>query len=171
MNNDLYSQRSKSKLTHSNRSIDPPSIPSSPENTVFCLRSSDSSSSQHRSSRRRPNPLPRRPSTQTTPTDYVHKLANLFTKSFSTTSPSPSDEQQISTQTYDSIASSSSSVQTLVPARPHTNYVQSSMSTDDLHLPSRDREPVRNEQSNTSLYSMRLFLSYSSSRNVSTIFP
>ncbi|CAF0775740.1 unnamed protein product [Rotaria sp. Silwood1] len=121
-----YSNRSKSKLSHSNTSYDPPS---SPENTVFCLRSSDSSSSHHRNSRRRPNPLPRRTSTQTTPTDYVNKLANLFTKGFSTpstsTSVSTSNEHHIGTQTYDTISSQ-------LPSHLNTNYIQSSMTTDNI---------------------------------------
>jgi hypothetical protein len=111
ISNSTHSHRSKLKPSHSNRSTDPPSVPSSPENTVFCLRASDSSSSSHHP-RRRPNPLPRRSSTQTTPSDYVNKLANLFTKSFSTASPSspkPAHEHHISTQTYDTISSSSSS--------------------------------------------------------------
>ena len=119
ISNSTPSHRSKSKSSHSNRSTDPPSVPSSPENTVFCLRASDSSSSSHH--RRRPHPLPRRSSTQTTPSDYVNKIANLFTKSFSTPSPSspkPTNEHHISTQTYDTISSSSSS----------STYPQSSIS-------------------------------------------
>ncbi len=117
--------KSKSKSSHSNDRA------SSPESTVFCLRSSDSSSSQHRNSRRRPNPLPRRPSTQTTPTDYVNKLANLFTKNFSTSSsskqPSSSDDHHISTQTYDTVSSSP-------PSHYNKGHVQPSKTTEDLRL-------------------------------------
>ncbi|CAF2470933.1 unnamed protein product [Rotaria sp. Silwood2] len=121
-NHIAYSNRSKSKSSHSNASYDPPS---SPENTVFCLRSSDSSSSHHRNSRRRPNPLPRRTSTQTTPTDYVNKLTNLFTKNFSTSSTATSNEHHIGTQTYETISSQS-------PSHFNTNCVQSSMTTDNI---------------------------------------
>jgi len=125
--------KSKSKSSHSNDRA------SSPESTVFCLRSSDSSSSQHRNSRRRPNPLPRRPSTQTTPTDYVNKLANLFTKNFSTSTSikqsSPSNEHNISTQTYDSIPSPSLSSSSRYNSYP----IQTSKTTEDLHLVSKEQ--------------------------------
>ncbi|CAF3750323.1 unnamed protein product [Rotaria socialis] len=99
-----HSHRAKSKSSPSTDSSSPS------EKTAFCLRSSNSSSSNHRNSRRRPNPLPRRSSTQTTPTDYVNKLANLFTKNFSTplTSTSISNENHISTQTYETISATSS---------------------------------------------------------------
>lgn len=130
--NGKNSHRSKSKSSHSN---DPSS---SPENTVFCLRSSDSCSSQHRNSRRRQNPLPHRPSTQTTPTDYVNKLANLFSKNFSTSTsikqPSPSNEHNISTQTYDSIPPPS-----LSSSRYNSHHIQSSKTTEDLHLASKEQ--------------------------------
>ena len=130
--NGTHSHRSKSKASHSN---DPPS---SPETTVFCIRSSDSSSSQHRNSHRRQNPLPRRPPTQTTPTDYVNKLANLFTKNFTSPLPlkqsSPSREQHISTQTYDTVPSSP-------PPRYHSIHIQPPKTTDDLPL--RYKEQVR----------------------------
>lgn len=109
-----FSHRAKPKLSRSNTTDD--RLPS-PENTVLCLRSSDSSSTNHRNSRRHPNPLPRRSTTQTTPADYVNKLANLFSKSFSTPATSMSsstqstvapNEHNISTQTYESFASSPS---------------------------------------------------------------
>jgi hypothetical protein len=123
--NGAHSHRSKSKSSPSN---DPSS---SPESTVFCLRSSDPSSSQHRNSRRREKPLSRRPSTQTTPTDYVNKLANLFTKNFSSTTPlkqpSTSNEHHTSTQTYETVSSPPSS-------RYNTNHIQPSKATDDLRL-------------------------------------
>jgi hypothetical protein len=89
--------------------IDLPSMPSSPENTVFCIRSSDLSSTHQQTSRRRPDPMPRRCVNQTTPTDYVNQLAHLFTKNFSTV-PSTivsavrhatAHEQEMATQTYD----------------------------------------------------------------------
>ena len=110
-------QRSKSKTSDNNKPIDPPSIPSSPENTVFCMRSSESNSVHNRNSRRRPNPIPRRSSTQTAPTDYVNKLANIFSKGFSISTSSsppasptlrPARENNISTQTYETIPSSPS---------------------------------------------------------------
>jgi hypothetical protein len=135
---DPSSHRTKSKSSHS---TDPPSIPSSPESTVFCLRSSDSSASQHRTSRRRrrPNPLPHRPSTQTTPTDYVNKLANLFTKSFSTPTPSShqpiTNEPHISTQTYDTISSPSKNLQSSSSPR----HIQSPMNTVDMHSPLKEQ--------------------------------
>ncbi|CAF0960703.1 unnamed protein product [Rotaria sordida] len=122
-----YSHRSKSKSSHSNTSYQPSS---SPEHTVFCLRSSDSSSSHHRNSRRRPNPLPRRTLTQTTPTDYVNKFTNLFTKSFSTPSTSistsTSNEHHMGTQTYETISSQS-------PSHFNTNYIRSPMPTANIH--------------------------------------
>lgn len=125
--NSTRSHRSKSKSSFSNRSNDPPS---SPENTVFCIRASDSSSStHHRHSRRRPNPLPRRSSTQTTPSDYVNKIANLFTKSFSNSSPPSSParpvptsvkhEQDIATQTYETISSSMTNLTSNDSSRPY----------------------------------------------------
>jgi len=121
-------QRSKSKSSFSQRSNDPPSIPSSPENTVFCLRASDSSSS---SSRRRPNPLPRRSSTQTTPSDYVNKLAHLFTKGFSTNSPSssPKRENPIDSQTYDVVSTSTTNLPSMISSRPLASNPKSSFRT------------------------------------------
>lgn len=96
---------------------------------MFCLRASDSSTSHNRNSRRHPNPLPRRSTTQNTPTDYVNKLANLFTKSFSTPSTSiqttTPNENHIATQTYDTIASPPLS-------QCKTNRIQPSMTTDDM---------------------------------------
>ena len=136
-NNGAHSHRSKSKPSHLN---DPSSSPES--STVFCLRSSDSSSSQHRNShnnRRRQNSLPRRSVTQTTPTDYVNKLANLFTKNFSSPlplkQPAPTYERPINTQIYDSVPLSPPS------SRYHSNNIQSSKTTDDLR--SAFKEPVR----------------------------
>ncbi|CAF5152709.1 unnamed protein product, partial [Rotaria sp. Silwood1] len=59
--------------------------------------------------------------------DYVNKLANLFTKGFSTpsTSVSTSNEHHIGTQTYDTISSQ-------LPSHLNTNYIQSSMTTDNI---------------------------------------
>ncbi len=135
--NDAHSHRSKSKPSHLN---DPSS---SPESRVFCLRSSDSSSSQHRNSQhhrhRRQNSLPRRSTTQTTPTDYVNKLANLFTKNFSSSSPSkqsaPTYEHHISTQTYDTVPSSPPP-----PPRYNSNHIQPSKIADNIHT--AFKEPV-----------------------------
>ena len=117
LRNGTQSHRSKPKSAHL------PDPSSSPESTVFCIRSSDSSTSHHRNSRRRPNP-----STQTTPTEYVNKLANLFTKNFSNPSslkqPSPTRENHISTQTYDSVPSSDY----------QSNQLQTSKTEDNLCL-------------------------------------
>ncbi|CAF1289931.1 unnamed protein product [Adineta steineri] len=141
-NNALYSHRSKSKSSHKNITNDPPS---SPENTVFCLRLSDNSSSQHRNSRRRPlNPLTHRsPTTHTTPTEYVNKLANLFTKSFSSSSSSVPqtpilNEHHISTQTYDTVAPSPHPL-----PRSNKNPMQTSIITDDQHSPYKEQSMPR----------------------------
>jgi len=137
--NGAHTHRSKSKSSHSN---DPSS---SPENTVLCLRSSDSSSSQHRKPhhrRRRQNSLPRRATTQTTPTDYVNKLANLFTKSFSSSSSlkrsSPAYDHHTSTQTYDTVPSSP-------PPRYNSSHIQPSKPADDLRTAFKEqvREFIR----------------------------
>jgi hypothetical protein len=135
--NGAHTHRSKSKSSHSN---DPSS---SPENTVLCLRSSDSSS-QHRKPhhRRRQNSLPRRATTQTTPTDYVNKLANLFTKSFSSSSSlkrsSPAYDHHTSTQTYDTVPSSP-------PPRYNSSHIQLSKPADDLRTAFKEqvREFIR----------------------------
>lgn len=129
------SRRSKSKSSPSD------DISSSPEQTVFCLRSSDNSSSQHRQSRRRQNPLPRRPSIQTSPTDYVNKLANLFTKNFSTPLPkqsSLSNEHPTNTQTYDTLPSSPP-----IPPRLSTSSIQSSKTVEDLRTISKEQVDLR----------------------------
>ena len=151
LRNGIRSLRSKSKSAHTH---DPSS---SPESTVFCIRSSDSSSSHHhhRNARRPPNP-----STQTTPTEYVNKLANLFTKNFSNPpsfkSPSPTRENHISTQTYDTVSSSSY----------HSNHLQTSKTEDNLCLKSP-------EQVRKNFFSKRIdryWVYFSQSRNVSMTF-
>lgn len=120
---DKSSRRSKSKP--SRPPIDPPS---SPEQTVSCLGTSENSSSRRRHHQ---NPLPpRRASTQTNPSDYVNKLANLFTKHFSTPL---SNELDVNTQTYDALPSSPP-----IPPRSSTNSIQSSKTVEDLRTVSKE---------------------------------
>lgn len=110
---------SRSKSTSFYRIDDPPS---SPENTIFCIRSSESTTSQNRQSRRRPNPIPRRASTHTNSTDYVNKITNIFSKNFqmsSQTSPPaspllrPAVDHHINTLTYDTVPSSPKNLPTI----------------------------------------------------------
>ncbi|UJR34026.1 hypothetical protein I4U23_021440 [Adineta vaga] len=128
------SHRVKSKSSRSNG--DPSS---SPENTVFCIRASDNSSTQHRHSRRRQNPLPRPSPIHNTPTEYVNKLANLFVKPFSSSSisipqtPNP-NERSSCPQTYDTLPSSP-----LPLPRFTTTHVSPSNTTDDQRIQFREQ--------------------------------
>jgi hypothetical protein len=64
----------------------------------------------------------------------MNKLANLFTKGFSTSIPQrTSHEHHTSTQTYDTIISSPS------PPRFNINQIQPSMTADNLNLTFREQ--------------------------------
>ncbi|CAF1151519.1 unnamed protein product [Adineta ricciae] len=133
--NGQNSHRAKSKSSRSNNEQS-----SSPENTVFCLRVSDNSSAQHRHARHRPNAVPHRSPIPNTPTEYVNKLANLFTKPFASSTMSvpqtPNlNEHRTRTQAYDTVPSSPIPV----PRFTHSQTQSPSDTTDEQRIQFREQ--------------------------------